>query len=268
MTKSTDHAPDTSANGAEGSDTTTDWGIFGRPLFLDEQARALSRVGVIDIGSNSVRLVVFDGAARSPAYFYNEKILCGLGAGLRETGRLNPEGKVRAMSALRRFSRLAEGMGIAPLTNVATAAMRDAEDGAEFSAEIEAETGMAINVIDGEEEARLSAQGVLLGWPEADGLVCDIGGSSMELAEVSNGKIGKRLTSPLGALALDGIKGGRKGLRAISSRSWIACVRKWARITSGYTLSAARGGPSPALTCIAAITRFTFCMSTGCTHVQ
>ena len=75
--------------------TGTNWDVFGRPLFEDPSARALSRVGVIDVGSNSVRLVVFDGAARSPAYFYNEKIMCGLGAGMSETGRLNPEGRRR-----------------------------------------------------------------------------------------------------------------------------------------------------------------------------
>lgn len=190
-----------------------EWGVFGRPLFLDEDARALSRVGVVDVGSNSVRLVVFDGATRSPAYFYNEKIMCGLGAGLRETGRLNPEGKKRAMSAIRRFQKLASGMGIPPLTAVATAAVREAEDGPAFREEIERETGLSLWVIDGEEEARLSAQGVLLGWPEADGLVCDIGGSSMELAVVSNGAVGKRITSPLGPLKLQGLKGGRKGIR-------------------------------------------------------
>ncbi|GAA3853468.1 Ppx/GppA family phosphatase [Celeribacter arenosi] len=197
----------------QGDEAHQDWGVFGRPLFLDEEARALSRVGVVDIGSNSVRLVVFDGAARSPAYFYNEKILCGLGAGLRESGRLNPEGKIRAMSAIKRFQRLAQGMGIPPLTVVATAAMREAEDGPAFREEIERETGLSLWIIDGEEEARLSAQGVLLGWPEADGLVCDIGGSSMELAEVRAGTVGKRITSPLGPLKLDGLKGGRRGLK-------------------------------------------------------
>ncbi|KGB83539.1 MAG: Ppx/GppA family phosphatase [Pseudomonadota bacterium] len=189
-----------------------DWGPFGRPLFEDPSARALSRVGVVDVGSNSVRLVVFDGAARSPAYFYNEKLMCGLGAGLGETGRLNPEGRRRALSALRRFALLAEGMGAVPLTVVATAAMREAEDGPEFCAEIERETGLKPWVIDGEEEARLSAQGVLLGWPGADGLVCDIGGSSMELAELHEGRVGKRVTSALGPLKLRDVKGGAKAL--------------------------------------------------------
>lgn len=191
-----------------------DWGPFGRPLFEDASARALSRVGVLDVGSNSVRLVVFDGAARSPAYFFNEKILCGLGAGIRETGRLNPEGRARALAAIKRFKLLAEGMKLPPLSAVATAAVRDAEDGPEFCAEVEAATGIHLYVIDGTEEARLSAQGVLLGWPEAHGLMCDIGGSSMELAEIANGEVGRRISSGLGPLKLAGMKGGKKALKA------------------------------------------------------
>ncbi len=191
-----------------------DWGPFGRPLFDDPAAKSLSRVGVVDVGSNSVRMVVFDGAARSPAYFYNEKILCGLGAGLNETGRLNPDGRRRALSALKRFHLLSRSMGIAPLSAVATAAVREASDGEEFRAEVERETGMKLWVIDGAEEARLSAQGVLLGWPGAKGLVCDIGGSSMELAEVADGRVGRRITSPLGPLKLRNLPGGRKGLKA------------------------------------------------------
>jgi exopolyphosphatase/guanosine-5'-triphosphate,3'-diphosphate pyrophosphatase len=189
-----------------------DRGPFGRPLFDDPSARALSRVGVVDVGSNSIRMVVFDGAARSPAYFYNEKVMAGLGQGLAETGRLNPVGRERAMAALRRFSLLARGMEIEPLTCVATAAVREAEDGPEFQAEVERETGLKLWVIDGQEEARLSAQGVLLGWPEAEGLVCDIGGNSMELAEVSGGAIGRRLTSALGPFRLEQVPGGNKGL--------------------------------------------------------
>ncbi|MFK7763049.1 MAG: Ppx/GppA family phosphatase [Roseobacter sp.] len=189
----------------------SDSNLFGQPLFQDPSARALSRVGVVDVGSNSVRLVVFDGAARSPAYFYNEKILCALGAGLSQTGVLNPAGRKRALSALRRFQHLAQGMGLPNLTVVATAAVRDAEDGPEFCAEVQRETGLRIWVIDGEEEARLSAQGVLLGWPGSYGLVCDIGGSSMELAEISEGRVGRRVTSSLGPLKLREVKGGKKG---------------------------------------------------------
>ncbi len=199
---------------------TGEFGPFGRAIFGDAPvvddaaARALARIGVVDVGSNSVRLVVFDGAARSPAYFYNEKIMCALGAGLSETGRLNPEGRKRALAALHRFAALAKGMSIPPLTAVATAAVREATDGADFCAEVARETGVVLHVIPGDEEARLSAEGVLLGWPGSYGLVCDIGGSSMELADLAEGRVGRCVTSPLGPLKLKEIKGGPKALTA------------------------------------------------------
>ncbi|MES2434186.1 MAG: Ppx/GppA family phosphatase [Pseudomonadota bacterium] len=183
-------------------DHEDDHGPFGRPLFDDPSARALSRVGVVDVGSNSVRMVVFDGAARSPAYFYNEKLMCGLGKGLAETGKLNPEGRRRALVALKRFSLLAKGMGIETLTVVATAAAREASDGPAFQAEVLEQTGLKIWVVDGDEEARLSAQGVLLGWPDAKGIVCDIGGNSMELAKIGGGTVGARVSTPLGPFRL------------------------------------------------------------------
>jgi len=185
--------------------STDDWGPFGRPLFDDQSTRALHRVGVIDVGSNSVRFVIFDGAARSPAYFFNEKIMCGLGTGLAETGHLHPEGRTRALAALARFAAIAKTAKVQDLSIVATAAVRDASDGAEFRSEVKTLTGLDIWVIDGREEARLSAQGVLLGWPGSYGLVCDIGGSSLELAEINGGRVGKRTTSPLGPLKLASI---------------------------------------------------------------
>ncbi len=191
-----------------------DYGPFGKPLFDDPGARALSRVGVVDVGSNSVRMVIFDGAARSPAYFYNEKVMCELGAGLSDTGRLNPRGRERALAAILRFQALAKDLGLPALHAVATAAVREAEDGPEFCREVEAQTGVIISVVDGEEEARLSAQGVLLGWPGAYGLICDIGGSSVELAEIGEGDVGRRMTSPLGPLKLRDIKGGRRARKA------------------------------------------------------
>ncbi|WP_308917027.1 Ppx/GppA family phosphatase [Jannaschia sp. LMIT008] len=193
------------------------YGPFGKPLFDGPEARDLRRVGVIDVGSNSVRLVVFDGAARSPAYFFNEKILCGLGAGLAETGLLNPKGRVRALAALERFAILARGMEANSLTAVATAAVREAEDGPAFRAEVEARTGLTLHVIDGAEEARLSGQGVLLGWPEASGIMCDIGGSSMELAVLDGGAVGGAVSGKLGPLKLDGIKGKAKRRTEIDS---------------------------------------------------
>ena len=193
---------------------TQDYGSFGIPLLDDPDTRALSRVGVVDIGSNSVRMVIFDGAARSPAYFYNEKVMCELGAGLSETGRLNPKGRIRALAALQRFQYLARDLGLPALHAVATAAVREAEDGPDFCKEVKDKTGLRIKVVDGEEEARLSAQGVLLGWPGAYGLICDIGGSSVELAEIGGGEVGRRMTSPLGPLKLRDIKGGRRARKA------------------------------------------------------
>ena len=190
------------------------FGPFGRPLFNDPSVRKLSRVGVVDIGSNSVRMVIFDGAARSPAYFYNEKVMCALGAGIADTGRLNPLGYKRALAAIARFEAIAQSLGISPLTAVATAAVRDATDGPDFCADVLRETGLKVHVIDGPEEARLSAQGVLLGWPGSYGLVCDIGGASMELAEIRDGRVGKCATSSLGPLKLLSMKGGAKARKA------------------------------------------------------
>ncbi|MEX0971579.1 MAG: Ppx/GppA family phosphatase [Paracoccaceae bacterium] len=171
------------------------------------------RVAVIDVGSNSVRLVVFDGAARSPAYFFNEKVLAGLGTGLAQSGYLHPEGRRRAMAALHRFAALLQRMRPARTMTIATAAVRDAIDGPEFCAQVLAETGLALTVASGPEEGRLSAQGVLLGWPEAEGMVCDIGGASLELAQISGGQVLAAETAPLGPLPLLDLKATPRELR-------------------------------------------------------
>lgn len=191
-------------------------------LHLDDAKARLKRIGVIDIGSNSVRLVVFDGVARSPAYVYNEKVLAGLGKGLAETGRLSPQGWERAMAALRRFAALGRRMNVSGMIVVATAAVREAEDGPAFCEAAERETGLRIDVASGGEEARLAAKGVLLGWPRAEGLVCDMGGASMELAELRHGEIGECATSSLGPLKLADLaeqeavdKAIRKGVKAL-----------------------------------------------------
>lgn len=170
----------------------------------------LARVGVIDVGSNSVRLVVFDGVARSPAYFFNEKVLCGLGRDLSQTGVLHPGGTASAIAAIRRFVALGESLKLTALTAVATAAVRNASDGAEFVDQILKMTGLRIRVITGQEEATLSAQGVLLGRPDARGLVCDIGGSSMELAHVKRSGIVAAETSALGPLVLGDLSGRKR----------------------------------------------------------
>jgi exopolyphosphatase/guanosine-5'-triphosphate,3'-diphosphate pyrophosphatase len=160
------------------------------------------RVAVVDIGSNSIRLVVFDGLKRAPATLFNEKVLCGLGRGLQSSGRLSPEGVALAIPNLVRFTALARAMGIGRIDLIATAAVREAEDGADFRAAVEKRCGHRIRVLTGEEEAELSALGVIAGNPAADGIMGDLGGGSLELVEVNDGKVGRSTTLALGPLRL------------------------------------------------------------------
>ncbi|GIX15117.1 MAG: exopolyphosphatase [Paracoccaceae bacterium] len=199
-------------------------GLFGRTRSFATIGPAARRVAVIDVGSNSVRLVVFDGNARSPAYFFNEKVLCGLGQGLAGRGTLHPEGRARALATLRRFAALAERMRVGALEAVATAAVREASDGAEFLAEVERETGLRVRIASGEDEARLSAQGVLVGRPDAEGVVADTGGASMELARLSRGAVRGTVTTPLGPFPLRdlGLSGPalNRHVRDVLARAW------------------------------------------------
>src|SRR5690242_9854410 len=127
------------------------------------------RIAVIDIGSNSLRLVVFDGAVRAPIALFNEKVLCGLGRGLGKTGRLNPDAIGSALDTLKRFVALVRAIGVARLDVIATAAVRDASDGRSFVAEVTRQCGVAVRILDGAGEGRLSALGVVTGIPNADG---------------------------------------------------------------------------------------------------
>lgn len=167
------------------------------------------RVAVIDIGSNSIRLVVYDGLTRAPQPIFNEKVLCGLGRTVEKTGRLNPDGVELALANLARFARLLEGLPVARLDVLATAAVRDAADGAAFVAAVEHRTGLAVRTISGEEEARLSAMGVLSGTPGADGIMGDLGGGSLEVVGLDRGVIGPQVTLPLGPFRLIEASGGR-----------------------------------------------------------
>ncbi|MEL6335119.1 MAG: Ppx/GppA family phosphatase [Pseudomonadota bacterium] len=162
------------------------------------------RIGVVDTGSNSIRLVIFEEGSRSPATVFNEKAMCGLGASLARTGRLDPDGKARALVALRRFSAVAEHLKVATLAGVATAAIREAEDGPAFRDQVKAETGIRLGIASGSDEARLAAQGVLFGNPGAEGVVADLGGASLELCVLGGGRPGQGITLPLGPQRLEG----------------------------------------------------------------
>ena len=177
------------------------------------------RVAVVDIGSNSIRLVVFDRPSRSPLPLFNEKVLCGLGRGLDATGRLNEAGVESALVNLARFVRLARAMGATRLDLVATAAVRDAVNGRDFVAEVERRCNVTVRILSGEDEARLSAQGVLSGIPEADGLMGDLGGGSVELVALTKGTAGRHVTLPLGPIRLvDSAEGDREQARALIDR--------------------------------------------------
>ncbi|MBE9477566.1 MAG: exopolyphosphatase, partial [Proteobacteria bacterium] len=160
------------------------------------------KIAVIDVGSNSVRLVVYYGAMRAPLQFFNEKVVCGLGRGLADSGELHKGGRKRAFAAIRRFVGIAEQMGVGKIHTVATAAVRDARDGADFCNDILLETNLKLRVVTGEQEGALSAQGIFFCRPQASGLVCDMGGSSMELAQIGERKVLQAKTSGLGPLQL------------------------------------------------------------------
>ncbi len=159
-------------------------------------------LAVIDIGSNSIRLVVYDPQHRGAVTLFNEKVLCGLGRGLAKTGKLNPEGAALALDNLVRFTRLAHAMGVSRVDLLATAAVRDAEDGPAFKAEVEALSGHRVRVLSGQEEGRLSALGVVAGFPGAHGVMGDLGGGSLELVELVEGRPGRSVTLPLGPFKL------------------------------------------------------------------
>ena len=165
-------------------------------------------VAVVDIGSNSVRLVVYDGLRRSPAPVFNEKILCGLGRGVAIGGRLDKDGIVRALAALRRFRTLTRQIGARQVFAVATAAAREADNGAAFIDEAEAALGVNIAVLSGKEEARYAALGVIAGIPDADGIAGDLGGGSLELIDIKGGKLRDGITLPIGPLRLIDMSGG------------------------------------------------------------
>jgi len=159
-------------------------------------------VAIIDIGSNSVRLVVYSGATRIPSVIFNEKVLAGLGKGVGETGAIDPEAGRRALAALERFHLLVAQMKVVRTRTVATAAVREASNGVAFLDSVEA-LGFEPRILSGEEEGKRAGQGVLSAIPDADGIVGDLGGGSLELVEVSAGRVGRSASLPLGVLRLD-----------------------------------------------------------------
>ncbi len=165
-------------------------------------------VAVVDIGSNSVRLIVYESASRAPEPVFNEKVLCGLGRSIASTGKLDADGVSRALRALRRFRALIDQLGVTRVEVIATAAAREADNGPEFIAQVERVLGRKVTLLSGTMEAELAALGVVSGVYAADGFAGDLGGGSLELIDVRGGRLSDAVTMPLGGLRLIDASGG------------------------------------------------------------
>lgn len=169
-----------------------------------------ARIAIIDIGSNTVRLVVYGGPPRSPAVLLNEKVTARLGKGLGETGLLSEKAMKTALAALARFATLLRIMGITDVETVATAAARDAANGPEFLNAVTA-LGLKPRLLTGEEEATTSAIGVMAAFPGAHGVVADVGGGSLELTLCEGDRCHHGITTPFGTLRLAALRAGGVG---------------------------------------------------------
>jgi len=177
-----------------------------RPYRLE---RGTARRAVVDLGSNSVRLVIYEGEARNPVQIFNEKAVLRLAKGMTRTGRLDNDAMLQTETVLRRYAAIVRAMGAAPFEVLATSAVRDAENGVEF-VELMTERlpDMRVHILSGEQEAALSAEGVLCGIPGADGVLADLGGGSLELVRLDAGRVGEAATLPVGVIRLADRSGG------------------------------------------------------------
>ncbi len=202
------------------------------------------RVGIVDIGSNSIRLVVYDQLKRAPVPLYNEKVMCQLGKGLASSGKLNPEGAIMARQAVKRYLALARNMEVTSVHVMATAAVRDATDGRAFAESLTREHGMEVDIISGEKEARLGAYGICSSVHEPSGITGDLGGGSMELVRLEHGELGEHTTLPIGPLRLiDETKGSKSELKkvinkAFDSANWVSGAKPQAFYAIGGSLRA------------------------------
>ena len=180
-----------------------------REYTMLEGKRDLEPMGVVDIGSNSVRLVVYEGAVRSPTPIFNEKVLCGLGRGIASSGRLDEDSVKRALEALTRFRAIVRLLEVKHVRAIATAACRDAANGPDFIVRGEKALGTKIQVLSGQQEAELAANGILMGFRSPDGFAGDLGGGSLEIIDVAGNALRQSATLPLGGLRLLDASAGR-----------------------------------------------------------
>jgi exopolyphosphatase/guanosine-5'-triphosphate,3'-diphosphate pyrophosphatase len=181
----------------------------------------IAPVSVVDIGSNSIRLVIYEGMSRSPAILFNEKVMCGLGKGLAKTGRMDEASVTRALAALHRFKALTAQARASTMYVLATAAAREAENGPDFIHQAEMILGRKVRVLTGEEEAYFSALGIVSGFHDPDGIVGDLGGGSLELVDLTAGRIGRGITLPLGGIRLSEASAGSSAQARVVARKYL-----------------------------------------------
>lgn len=169
-----------------------------------------NRIGIIDIGSNSIRLVVYDAMKRAPTALYNEKVICQLGKGLSKSGKLNEAGVAMANAAIGRFLAMGHSMGASELHIIATAAVRGAKDGKRFVQALEKKHNIRIHIISGAHEAELGALGICASVYQPSGITGDLGGGSMELVALDGFSLRKQVTLPIGAIRLMDETGGTR----------------------------------------------------------
>jgi exopolyphosphatase / guanosine-5'-triphosphate,3'-diphosphate pyrophosphatase len=165
-------------------------------------SRPFGPVGIIDIGSNSVRFVAYGGSERVPSALFNEKVMAALGRGLAKSGRLSEDSMEKTLESLARFRLLGREIGLNKLHVVATAAVRDANNGADFLKRVTG-IGLKPRLLAGSEEAELAGLGVISAIPNANGVVADLGGGSLELIGVARGNAGAGVSLPFGVLRMD-----------------------------------------------------------------
>ncbi|MBY0582978.1 MAG: Ppx/GppA family phosphatase [Sphingomonas sp.] len=182
--------------------------LFRKPKV---EAPNTPRTAIIDIGSNSIRLVVYQGPPRLPAILFNEKVMAGLGRAVSATGNIETKALNTAMMALARFAAVATEMEVSRIRTVATAAVRDAANGA-MLIERARKLGLDVELLSGDQEAVAAGEGVLSAIPDANGIVGDLGGGSLELVRVRDGAVHDRVSFPLGVLRVAKLR--EKGSRS------------------------------------------------------
>ena len=165
----------------------------------------MSRKAIIDIGSNSIKFFVGELAAdRTITTVLDTNDIARLGEGLDKTGEISPEAMERNVASVAAFHSKAVELGADQVVAVGTMALRSAKNSAEFVRKVKEACGVEVNIIPGEEEARLSYLAILSGLPLQDGdlVVFDTGGGSTEFIFGHGTQVSKRFSVNLGAVRI------------------------------------------------------------------